>query len=493
MRMRKITATILSLLGAALLCAPIAPSTDSKTEPLTARASTSTELAFTSPTDVATTGAYTAVADGNTLYLFDRERGGFWQEYAHERAISQIAFNDDGELYFRDEYRNLYRLAVNGFTEETDATDTEIDCGAFFLHEAALYYANAADRNTLLYAREEGTTTPVLFNGSYKEFFLAEGSLYALGDDGLYTLNVSTAQATVIKRFSTPRAHLAVSGNKIFTTGENGLYCYDLEGGAESLLGEGAYAALCPKADGVYALKGREVYAYSTANNALQKAADEFTQPHVRNIPTGSLLDLPQGSGSFTLVETKPQALLVEVDVAEATDTLPLIKTTRGGTITALKIGETESYALFTYRTDATKPYQSFLVSKNGYEELPTPPDYDTPKVGYITSSLSSYELPHLGFPTLAELPRGAEVTLLGEVNGLDLEYYKVGYGETVGYLPKSYVVSFDGSKSSVTETTVGDGVASKEGIWRMAYILLGGTAIGVLVDFLILRKKNDD
>ncbi len=489
--MKKITVTILSLLGGALLCAPVALQAGSKTELLTASASSSTELTFTAPTDVATAGAYTAVADGSTLYLFDRENGGFWQEYAHGQAISQIAFNGEGELYFRDGYRNLYRLKVDGFTEETKATDTEIDCGAFFFQGNDLYYANAADTNTLLYAHEESAATPILFNGSYKEFFFQGGALYALGDDGLYTLNVTSSQTTVITHFSTPRAHLAVNGNKIFTTGEGGLYRYDLEEGKEALLGDGAYTALCPKADGIYALKGKEVYAYLT--ETLQKAADEFTRPHVGNIPTEKLLDSPQENGSFTLVKTKPQALLAEVDVAEAAETFPLRKTTRREAITALKIGETESYALLAYRADAAKPYQSFLVSKIGYEELPAPPLYDTPKVGYITSSLSLYKLPHLGLPTLAELPRGEEVTLLGEVNGLDLDYYKVRYGETVGYLPKVYVVGFDGSKSSVTETTVGDTKTGKESIWRMAYILLGATAIGVLVDFLILRKKNND
>ncbi len=490
--MKKITATILSLLGAALLCAPVALQAGSKREPLTARALSSTEIAFTAPTGVATKGPYTAVADGNALYLFDRENGGFWQEYTHTQAISQIAFNGAGELYFRDGYRNLYRLAVDGFTEESKATDVELDCGAFFFNENVLYYANAADENTLLYAHGEGERTPTLFNGSYKEFFFQGGTLYALGDDdGLYALNVTSAQKAVITHFTTPREHLAVNGNKIFTTGEGGLYCYDLGSGAESALDEGAYDALCAKEEGVYALKGKEVYAYSTG--VLQKATGEFTMPHAQNIPTDGLLDFTQGNEGFTLVKTKPQALLAEVNVAEAAQTFPLIKTTRRESITALKIGETESYALLAYRADAAEPYQSYLVYETGYEELPSSPDYDTPKVGYITSSLSLYEFPHLGLPTLAELPRGEEVALLGEVNGLDCDYYKVRYGDKTGYLPKVYVVGFDGSQSSVTETTVGDSETGKESIWRMAYILLGATAIGVLVDFLILRKRKDD
>ncbi len=491
--MKKLTATILSLFGLAAFSAPVAFANGLQTKALTASADGLTELTFAAPTDVAATANHTAVADGNVLYLFNRTNGGFWQEYTHAQAISQIAFNETGVLYFRDEYRNLYSLNVDELTENSVATDTAIDCGAFFFKGDALYYANAADSNTLLYDGG-GESSPMLFNGAYKEFFFQNDTLYALSDgNGLFTLHLSSSQATVLTNFSTARSQLAYSDNKIFTADSSGLYCYDLNEGGETLLDQGTYTALCTNANGIYALKGTEVYAYSTATNTLQKAADEFTKPHVSHIPTHNLLAFTQGEGSFSLVKTNPSALLVEVRLEGATQTFPLVKTTRTESITALKIGETESYALLSYRTDVTKPYQNFVVAKNGYQALPSSPAYDSPKTGYITSGLSLYKFPHLDLPTVAELPRGAQVTVLSEVNGLDCDYYEIRYGEQVGYLPKVYVAHFDGSKKDPTETTVGEKETGKEGIWRMVYILLGATAIGVLVDFLILRKKNND
>ncbi len=492
--MRKITATILSLFGIALLGAPTLQRVSTQAQ--TTTSSLSTGLSFATLTDVATTKGYTAATSGNTLYLFNHEKGGFWQEYTHTQALSQISFDGQGNLYFRDAYRNLYTLHAAEWTETVAAQDTGIDCGSFFLNGNDLYYANAADSNTLVYEYSMDSSAPLLFNGSYKAFSFYDDVLYALdGENGLFTLSLSSQQATLLTRFSTSRTHLAVSGNQIFTSNADGLYCYDKSSGTENTLAQGEYAALCVQEDTLYALQEGQAYTYSIGSGgAPAKEAGEFGKPHIAHIPTGNLQENIEGTGTFTLVKTHPQALLIEVDFTAATELLPLIQTSRGEEMTALQIGETEDYALLAYRKAPSEPYQSFIVAKGSYDSLPQAHlTYEKAKIGYTSNEISLYKFPHLELPTLTEIPRGEEVTLLGEVNGLDCDYYEVRYGEQVGYLPKGYILDFANNAESPTQTVVGLEKENKDGVWRMVYILLGAAAIGILVDFLILRKKNND
>ncbi|MBR2623251.1 MAG: hypothetical protein IKD15_03400, partial [Clostridia bacterium] len=90
--------------------------------------------------------------------------------------------------------------------------------------------------------------------------------------------------------------------------------------------------------------------------------------------------------------------------------------------------------------------------------------------------------------------------TLLGEVKKLNHEYYEVSYkaenGETVtGFIPKNYVLLFDGSVPTSETVTYGNTEDDTDTVWRFAYISLGFGAIGILIDFLLLRKskKNDE
>ena len=98
-----------------------------------------------------------------------------------------------------------------------------------------------------------------------------------------------------------------------------------------------------------------------------------------------------------------------------------------------------------------------------------------------------------MGLPALGEFEKGEKITLLGKINGLDCEYYAVAYGESTAYVPKSHVTLFNGAPPTTETVKIEDVNADKEAIWRLAYLLLGTGAICVLVDFLILRKKDKD
>ncbi len=479
------------MLAFAVVCAPFigqaAPQRKASAEPSLTRGS------FVALTDVAQAGNYTAAIGGNALYLFDSEKGGFWQEYTHPQPIVQIAFDGQGSLYFRDAYRNLYTLNATEWTESVTVTDTEIDCGEFFLNGNDLYYASVADGNTLVYAHSTQTSLPLLFSGEYRDFCFEEGGLYALKEDGLFLLDTTSRQATLLTRFSTPRTQLALHGNQIFTTGGGSLYRYDASEGSDAPLTGDDYTALCSAKEGVYALKGGEAYLVTAEGSIAQ--AEDFSKPHVSAIPAEDLKRQVEEGAEFSVVQTKAQALLIEVDVADTGATLPFVQTLRKAPFTALKIAETKDYALLAYRENLTKDYQNLVVAKNGYEDLGNAysPDYDKEKIGYATNDISLYQRPHLGLTALSKISRGEEITLLGEVKGLDCEYYKVLYQEKIGYLPKAYVTELNGDAQTPTETIINDRDANADEIWRLAYILLGAAAISILVGFLILRKKKED
>ena len=65
----------------------------------------------------------------------------------------------------------------------------------------------------------------------------------------------------------------------------------------------------------------------------------------------------------------------------------------------------------------------------------------------------------------------------------------KTQTGETqTGYIPKTYVTSTSGN-APVSNHTYGETVSKTDAYGRLIYLLLGGAAICVLTDFLILRR----
>ena len=90
------------------------------------------------------------------------------------------------------------------------------------------------------------------------------------------------------------------------------------------------------------------------------------------------------------------------------------------------------------------------------------------------------------------------KISLLAKVKGLETEYFEISYTdaegvEKVAYLPTSFVTEFDGAPPDTITQTYGDPVNDRDSIFRLVYILLGGVAICILVDFLFLRPRRKD
>ena len=98
-----------------------------------------------------------------------------------------------------------------------------------------------------------------------------------------------------------------------------------------------------------------------------------------------------------------------------------------------------------------------------------------------------------MGLPTLGQMDKNTQITLLYEINGLDCDYYAIAYGEQTAYVPKANVVFFDGTPPPAESIAVGEATNNENSMWRLAYLALGSAAICILIDTLVLRKKNKD
>lgn len=236
-----------------------------------------------------------------------------------------------------------------------------------------------------------------------------------------------------------------------------------------------------------------------------------FNLPTVKNIPVNGVDEVifdQAAEAQFQVVKTAPYALLVQfdIDLLQGADVFPYLSYERSeAEKTALKIGETDKYFLIAYFDKQTSKYYTYLVLKDFCETL-NAEDYRTQyapseyKSAWITNVLALYKFPYLcdKLTVVSELKRGQQVTLIGEIGELDHQYYHILYVdengvEKTGYIPQSYATLFDASPEESEHSGVGSEQSDSDRVWRMAYIILGTAVIGILIDYLLLRKKNKD
>lgn len=206
-------------------------------------------------------------------------------------------------------------------------------------------------------------------------------------------------------------------------------------------------------------------------------------------------------SAEFSVVETKENSLLIAFDLStlKGETYFPYLSHVRSeNRIRALKIGETDEYALLAVFDNEDKSYDTYLVLKENCSsfhdtEFSTVYAPSQQKKAYITNDVALYKFPYLTeLLTVREVPRGGEVTLLGEITKLDHEYYHVAYGENTGYIPKSYLSEISASPVQTEEVIYGELQDNSDAIFRVIYIILGFAIVCILVDFLLLRKKGN-
>ena len=380
-------------------------------------------------------GSYYLVTDTNYCYTLSESAEGYaWTETLRKAHFAESLTADaNGFLYI------LNDEAVYRYTEKSFLSPTEE--GVKLCEIPAATKKLSVDYSGNLYALAESTM-----------------HVYTAQADGQYALSSTTI---LDKSFVYGGAHTPIS------------FAFGIEENATYILYEGNYVTV----------------------------SSEFSLPTVKTILAKGLAGeiYSNNEAEFSIVQTLPNSLLVQVDMEAANRSnsiyLPYLGYYRSKTpITALKIGETTDYALLCYRENSSSEYKTVLVAKACQTEIESNyvVTYETPKVGYLTNATNGYKYPCMYLKEAGEFTKNEQVTLLGEINGADCEYYALLYGEKTVYMPKSHVNLFDGTPPTEQTVTVGDPEENKDDIWRLAYLVLGCAAICVLVDVLILRKKKD-
>ena len=259
-----------------------------------------------------------------------------------------------------------------------------------------------------------------------------------------------------------------------------------------------------------FGVENNATYLLFNGNFLVQTTA--FHLPTVKNIPVDNADEsiFAEEEANFEIVKTAEKSLLISFDVQtlNGADVFPYLSYQRSETEkTALKIGESANgkYNLIAHFDGQTSKYSTYLVLKEACTTLPSSDyrkDYaeEEQTTAWLTNGLALYKFPYLcdELVVYQNLPRGAQITLLGEIGELDHDYYRISYVDEngvvrTGYIPQSYTTPFDASPKDSETTIVGETESNREALYRLAYILLGFGAVCILVDFLILRKKKDD
>ena len=235
---------------------------------------------------------------------------------------------------------------------------------------------------------------------------------------------------------------------------------------------------------------------------------DEFSLPTLASVPTLNADKQVFGeSGEFSLVRIAKNSLYIHFDIQRlnGSTVFPYLDHERKESEkTALKLGEAGRFDLVAVFEEDTRQYTTALVERRSCVEeldetefLKPAEEFTANKTGYSTNALPLYKFPYLtDLLTVCEIPKNAKLTVLGEIGELDYRYYRVSYvdeqgTEQTGYVPKSYVSPFDGRYPQSEKITTGDTKTDLDSLWRAAFILLGCSAIAILTDFLILKKKH--
>ncbi len=246
--------------------------------------------------------------------------------------------------------------------------------------------------------------------------------------------------------------------------------------------------------------------AYFLYENDYVVKTDELQIPKVSPIPVGDAANclFDTANRDFAVITVKEDAILTEFDITalQGATEFPYIAFERCyAPFTALKIGEEGDYTIFAVSNEGIG-YKTYLAKTEFCEELAREtyrvPCTETNKTGYLTSAAYLYKFPYLNtLLTVAEMPRGEKVTLLGEIHQLDRIYYEISYtdenGEVqIGFIPTAYVNLFDGTSPTTQTITYGETEDDTDAVFRLTYILLGLGAIGILLDVLLLKKPKE-
>lgn len=425
-------------------------------------------------------------------------------------SVKYLASDGETALVANDRVAIVYGLQTDDYGQKL-ATFNNFDAaltgvagvyGSYYFTTSDYRYSaqNTEDGWSLSAPRQANVSATLLTSDAY-------GYLYVVGGGSVYRYDetqffADAQRDEVCDDFPTGATKISVdyAGN-----------VYALKNGVLQKIGDKTYSLNTPL---VYTDDAKICsFAFGIEENITYVLYDE------NYIATTALLDLPtvkkiavngadeiifsKENAVFEVVESKPNALVVRFDLntLSGAELFPYISyERRSAPFTALKIGESGQYNVLAVYDEEKEEYftcltlKSFTTATDAYCSA-----YETPQTGYLTNAVSLYKFPYLtDLLTVGRATRDAQITLLGEVEKLDYEYYYAQYEDEtgaikIGYIPKRYVVTFNAAPPQVEMVTAENETDGVDMLWRACYITLGVTVIAVLVDVLILKKRKSD
>lgn len=184
---------------------------------------------------IAVSGEYIAVADDDTIYLYDGEK---YEAYVHTKGtVSQIELfegQDGYTLYFQDKFADLYRYDCTALTEmETAPHDAFQQGSAFALSETGeLYFSRISESVGAIYvdrATEENIFDT--FSGKTTMYYYDGFLYYTTNGNKLVKREKRGSVTSSVEEYgglNSSVEDIVIYGNTLFYTAEGKLYTYDL-------------------------------------------------------------------------------------------------------------------------------------------------------------------------------------------------------------------------------------------------------------------------
>lgn len=252
-------------------------------------------LPLEDPSDAAMNGETIAVADGSTLYLYDREEG-IYSSYTHRSALSELMFTEDGRLFFNDQNAHLYRFDL---ASGTAVIQSNVTAATFLFAGNTLYtasvvgsattlYAIPADSATISFDRAETVGEVSSLAGASPRLAYREGVLYCAFNHLVYSFSLSeSGYARSSHLLAGPTTD--VSGLAAFTAHEgefyyavngtldrDGLYRTVLDQGSELLYAGSGFSSLFSYDGILYAVQNGSVRAFSVEGSTASLTGYEI-------------------------------------------------------------------------------------------------------------------------------------------------------------------------------------------------------------------------
>lgn len=236
-------------------------------------------LPLNAPMDIAYNEYYTAIADGNTVFVYDRQKQSY-AKYEHEVSggsmdtVKKIQLGSSHNLYFADNSSgdNFYELNLRTLeiTQKFDA----IACNTFIIDGETLYFANSVGAlfSTSL-VDETSARKPLPLNNDPRKPTLAfwNDELY-FTDNGatqiLYKINPDEGIPTQVATPENTIEYMSIQeGVLTYTCSSGGFFAYSLNSVTESGLifseTDGVYESLSSYGDWVHIVNGDKIRRFS--------------------------------------------------------------------------------------------------------------------------------------------------------------------------------------------------------------------------------------